>query len=167
MNGVQTLGASFQAAHNWYSGTVGDVTPEQAKHVPAGVVHPIGELAAHILHTEDGFVSMLQGAPTIWESEGYGTKLGIAWVFAQDHAVARAMQTTPADLAEYAAKVFAKTDAYVASLSDADLDREVEIFGNKMPIGGALGGLLLANTFAHVGEISALKGLSGAKGYPF
>lgn len=167
MNGVQVLGASFQAAHNWYNGTVADVTPEQAKHVPSGVVHPIGELAAHILHTEDGFVSMLNGAPTIWESEGYGAKLGIAWVFAQDHAVARALMTTPAELGEYGAKVFAKTDAYIASLSDSDLDREVDVFGNKMTIGAAIGGLTLANTFAHVGEISALKGLTGAKGYPF
>lgn len=167
MNGPQALAAAFAGAQNWYSGTVADVTPEMAKEVPPGVVHPIGELAAHILHGQDGFVSMLTGKKSIWERDGYDTKLGIPFVFLQDHAVARALQTTPADLAEYATKVFAETQAYIATLTDADLDREIDVFGNKMPVGAALGGPAIGNIFAHVGEISALKGLHGAKGYPF
>ncbi|MGE0228798.1 MAG: DinB family protein [Dehalococcoidia bacterium] len=167
MNGVQAFQASFGGAHNWFNGTVADVTEEQATSVPAGVAHPIGELAAHVLHSEDGAISMVTGEPTIWEAEGYGQKLGIEFVFSQDHEVARALRTTPAQLSEYAQKVFARTDAYLASLTDADLDREVNAFGQMMPLGQFLGAVLLGNTYAHTGEISALKGLHSAKGYPF
>jgi hypothetical protein len=167
MNAVQAFQAASACAHNWYSGTVADVTDEQATSVPAGVAHPIGELAAHILHSEDSAVAMATRKPPIWESQGYGERLGIQFVFSQDHAVARALKTSPAALAEYGAKVFANTDACLASLGDADLDREMDVFGQNMSVGAFLGGVLLGNTDAHVGEISALKGLHGAKGSPF
>jgi len=36
-----------------------------------------------------------------------------------------------------------------------------------MSMGTFLTTLLLGNTYAHMGEISALKGLLGSKGYPF
>ena len=72
-----------------------------------------------------------------------------------------------AELLKAAAEQRAATLGVLANLSDADLDREIEVFGRKMSVGGALTGLLLGNTFAHTGEISALKGLHGAKGYPF
>ena len=65
---------------------------------------------------------------------------------------------------------FAKTDAYLGSLTDADLERELDLtamgFG-KLSLGALLGTAVLANTFAHTGEISALKGIQGSKGYPF
>lgn len=169
MNGAEAMRASFAGAHNWYNGTVADVTEEQSKSLPPGVVHPIGELAAHILNTEDSMIAMAKAQPTIWESEGWGAKLGIDTMFMHggSNEVARATRVNVADLAEYGQKVFANTDAYLASLTDADLDREIEVLGSKMKAGDFLGGILLGNTYAHVGEISALKGLHGAKGYPF
>ena len=42
----------------WYQGTLADVTVEKANQVPSGVAHPIGALAAHILHCEDGMINM-------------------------------------------------------------------------------------------------------------
>lgn len=36
-----------------------------------------------------------------------------------------------------------------------------------MPLGQFLTGFVIANTYAHTGEIPALKGLQSAKGYPF
>ena len=55
----------------WYEATIADVTAEQANHLPPGVPHPIGELAAHILHTEDGMINMvILGKQMVWERDG-------------------------------------------------------------------------------------------------
>ncbi|MFN8638296.1 MAG: DinB family protein [Dehalococcoidia bacterium] len=167
MNGPQAFAAAFAGGHMSFNGTVADVTEEQAKSLPPGVVHPIGELVAHVLHTEDVMINQLQGKPPIWESEAWGSRLGLGMMALHDRETARAYQATPAQLAEYGQKVFANTDAYLAGLTDADLDREVNVIGRPQKVGEVLGGLVLGNTYAHTGEISALKGLHGAKGYPF
>ena len=170
MNGVEVFRTAFGGAHNWFNGTVADVSDAQANSVPPGIVHPIGELAAHILHSEDGLLSVIRGTRPIWETDGYGDKLGLAMMMGQDNEVARAYRVSPAQLTEYASKVFAQTDAYLASLTDADLDREVDLTPagmGKMPLAAFLATALLGNTYAHTGEISALKGLHGEKGYPF
>jgi hypothetical protein len=71
-------------------------------------------------------------------------------------------------LREYARAVSAAGDSYLASLDDEDLDRPVDLsmigFGQKS-VGWVLN-MVLANTNWHCGEISCLKGLHGAQGYP-
>jgi hypothetical protein len=66
--------------------------------------------------------------------------------------------------------VYAATNRYLDSITDADLDRELDMSGWDMPptrVGDLLNMFLLGNIFAHTGEISAVKGIQGAKGYPF
>ncbi|MSQ15433.1 MAG: hypothetical protein EXR50_06175 [Dehalococcoidia bacterium] len=74
-------------------------------------------------------------------------------------------------MAEYAKVVFANTDSFLGSLKDSDLEREIDLlqfgFPNNMTMGAFLGQMLLGNTYAHTGEISALKGVMSMKGYPF
>ena len=156
----------------WYQGTVADVTAEQANHVPPGVAHPIGELAAHILHTEDGMINMVVlGKEMIWERDGWGAKLGVPLMLEQDTAAARAFQCDPQQLQEYAQAVFASTAAFLDSLTPEDLDgKEVDMGAEgmgMMKLGNFLAQMLLGNTYAHTGEISALKGMLAKKGYPF
>ena len=68
---------------------------------------------------------------------------------------------------EYAQAVYASTDAYVASLKPEDLDQTVEIFGQKRSLGNFLGAVMATHIGWHTGEVSCVKGLQGAKGYPF
>lgn len=69
---------------------------------------------------------------------------------------------------EYAKAVYKATDDYLGTLSVEDLDDEIDVPGigkNSRAYFLGIGALIhLAN---HVGEISALKGVQGAKGYPF
>lgn len=170
MNAVTLLKNALDASHNWYQGTVADVTPEVANHVPTGVAHPIGSQMAHILHSEDGMVSMLQGTAPIWEREGYGTKLGLPMLMSQTVEGSRAYACQPADLADYNKAVYAQTDAFLSGLTDADLDKPIDLSSwgmGEMPMGSVLTNMLLGNNFAHTGEISALKGTKGLQGYPF
>ncbi len=169
MNGVQTITASVKASHDWFNGTISDVTQAQANALPPGVVHPIGELMTHILNSEDGTVhNMIQGKPTIWERDGWGKKLGVGNMMFHDNKGARTFKIEPTSLAGYHKAVQAATLQYLGSLKDADLDRLVDAGPlGKVPVAALLLNGMVGNTFAHTGEISALKGTHGAKGYPF
>lgn len=170
MNAIDILRTAFGGAHHWYQGTVADLTAEQANAVPSGRAHPIGSQMAHILHAEDGMVGMLSGQPTLWEAEGWGAKLGLPMLFSQTTEAARDFRCEPGQLADYGQAVFARTDAYLASLTEADLDKPIDLTSwglGHMSAGQILTTMLLGNTYAHTGEISALKGTQGLQGYPF
>ena len=170
MNAIEVLRSAFGGAHHWYNGTVAGLTAEQANAVPAGIAHPIGSQMAHLLHSEDGMIGMLAGQPPLWESQGWGEKLGLPMLMGQTVEGSRAFQCEPAKLGDYCQAVFARSDAYLAGLSEADLDRAVDLSGwgmGSMSVGQILTTMLLGNTYAHTGEISALKGTLGLKGYPF
>jgi hypothetical protein len=67
---------------------------------------------------------------------------------------------------EYANAVYAATDEYLASISDADLDRVIDMGpAGTYPMGRLLT-ILMGNVAWHTGEIACVKGLQGAKGYP-
>jgi hypothetical protein len=77
------------------------------------------------------------------------------------------------DLAEakaYAQAVYAASDAYLASLTPDALDAEVDLSGlgmGKVSLGWMIANLVVGHMHDLMGEISCLKGLQGAKGYPF
>lgn len=170
MDSVALLQSAFHAAHDWYQGTVADVTPDQANAVPAGRAHPIAAQMAHILHSEDAMVNMLQGKAPLWESDGYGQRLGLPMLFSQTADGSRAFRCDPADLADYTRAVFGQTRDYIGSLTPADLERPIDLSSwgiGTMPLANILTGMLLGNTFAHTGEIAAIKGTLGLQGYPF
>ena len=173
MDGIGVLKSAFGGAYMWYQGTVADVTEAQANTVPPAVLHPIGELMPHILHCEDFMVNTaIQGKRSLWERGSCGAKLGGEMVVDLPIPVkGRAYRCDPKAMAEYAEAVFANTDAFPDSLKDSELKRDLELvqfgFPNNMGLGAFLTTMLLGNTYAHTGEISALKGLLGAKGCPF
>lgn len=170
MDAITLLKSAFDASHQWYQGTVADLDAEQANVVPAGRAHPIASQMAHILQSEDGMVNMLQGQAPLWERDGWGERLGLPMLYSQTTEGSRAFRCDPAALADYNKAVYAQTDAYLGSLSPEDLDRPIDFSSwglGEMPLANVLTGLLLGNTFAHTGEISALKGTQGLQGYPF
>ena len=83
---------------------------------------------------------------------------------------ARRVQIDLPALKAYGRAVYAATDAYLESLTDIDLDRELDLsavgFG-KQKLSWMLNFLVLNHIGTETGEISALKGIQGAKGYPF
>ena len=69
---------------------------------------------------------------------------------------------------KYAQAVYANTNSYLDTLTPDDLDKEMEIPGfGKNPLAYYIGMAALIHPANHVGEISAMKGMQGAKGYPF
>jgi len=69
---------------------------------------------------------------------------------------------------EYGKAVYTATDAYIAGLSDADLERKVDtrLIGEQT-VAFVLGTFVAWHVANHCGEIAALKGVQGLKGLPF
>ena len=171
MDGVELLRQQFQLARRAFEGTLADVTPEQAHWQPPGMALPIVAHCGHVLAGQDTIVNALLkgGAPlaaTSWEGRTGLSELpprGQAW----DEWGRNVRADLPA-LREYLRAILDGTEAYLGSVGAEDLDRMVEPLVSRMgpqPVGFMLS-LMIANMHLHAGEISCLKGLQGAKGYP-
>lgn len=168
MNGTETIQIAITHAHSWFDGTCADLTAEQASFVPGGTAHPISEIVTHVLQSEDMIVnSMIQGQPSVWESGGWGEKLGLPNVAQHTQEQAKSFTADLAALQPYKEAVYASVQSFAEGLTEEELDREIQFGEMKMRVADALTNALLGNTLAHTGEISALKGVQGATGYPF
>lgn len=117
----------------------------------------------HVYMSEDRLVSGVMGRQTLWESGGWGTRLGV------DRANPWAMAPLE-DLAPcrtYASAVRAATEAFLPTLDADALGREIPTPRGQRPLGEALAFALVLNKVIHLGEISALLGCQGERGFPF
>jgi hypothetical protein len=172
MDAISALREQIKSSHEIVEGTVADLTPEQADKLPGGKAHPIGALYAHLVMSEDFIVNMLLRGSTPLLMSSHAGKTGASepppppgpGVFDWANRVKVNIPQTR----EYAQAVYANTDEYVASLSAEELERQVEIPGlGKNSLAYFLGIAAIIHPANHCGEISALKGVQGAKGYAF
>jgi hypothetical protein len=172
MNAIELMRNQINASHGIVEGTAADLTGEMCDHQPGGKAHPIGATYVHIAATEDVIINMvLRGQQPMVAGEWAG-KIGASEPpppFGGDiYAWATSVKVDIGQAREYAKAVYKNTDDYVASLTPEDLDRELDIPGfGKNPLAYYIGIAALIHPANHVGEISALKGIQGAKGYPF
>ena len=172
MDAVALIRSQTKVAHDWLEGTMEDVSPEMAHHLPPGVAHPIGSRYAHQAVAEDNLIAMVKHSPSLYTTSWLG-KTGIPDpnpAFNSPTEWARSVQLDMAALRQYSQAVYANTDAYLGYLKESDLDSEIDLsqWGvGKWQLGAFLVSFVLGHTHDMMGEISALKGVQGAKGYPF
>ncbi len=169
MDVISLLRMQMSEAHNLLEVTVGEVTEEQVHYLPEGRALPVGAAYAHVIFSEDILIQTLKGQEPLFET---GTATGASepmpnfmkgW---EDYAGwTRRVRFDLAQLRDYAQKVYANTDAYLASLSEADLDRP-DPWGQK-GLGYFISRALIGHIDNLTGEISAAKGFQGLQGYPF
>lgn len=161
----------FENAHGWLEGTVDTLTAEQASRLPPGRALPAGAHYAHILMTEDFLIggALAGGAPLALSTWQDRTGISSPPPPGNWNDWARAMTIDLPTARQYAKAVYSATGAFLASVSDNDLDREVDLtaFGLGVRTASYLLDNLILNAAAHCGEISCLKGLQDATGYPF
>ncbi|MSQ11701.1 MAG: DinB family protein [Dehalococcoidia bacterium] len=168
MDAIQLLKENFSGARMEVAGTIADVTPAMANWQPPGVANPIGALYVHMLHAQDMVVhQMVQGKKTIWENEGWDKKVKLA--FGGLTPEARNAKIDLATVKPYADAVAKAVDACLNSLKPADLDRKINVGPpiGEMSLGSIIQAFGVGHMLSHLGEISALKGIQGKKGYPF
>jgi hypothetical protein len=161
----------FQTSHGWLEGTIEPVTPEQAAWAPAGAATPIGAQYAHILFSEDFLIggAIRGGAPlamSTWQGRTGVSEPPPAGEWAE---WARRVEVDLPAARQYAQAVYGATEAYLASATEEDLTRGIDLsaFGFGVQTVEYVLNNLHINAAAHCGEISCLKGLQGAKGYGF
>ena len=176
MTALELLKAELKSAREGFQGTTGNITPEMLHKDPGGKALPLGATYAHLVLSEDLLVhQMLQGKEPLMMGEWKG-KSGVdkpmpPWDANFETANtewSRSVQIDLEQLKAYEKAVFQATDDYLASLKDEDLDREIDMGDwGKYTVGTFVGSLIIGHLYSLTGEISALKGVQGVKGYPF
>jgi hypothetical protein len=157
-------------AHDYLDMVTADITPEQLGWIPPGIANPAAAVLAHAVTEEDFICALLACRRPLYEVGWLGRtgvsdpRLGMTSEWA------RTVRLDLSDFRGYTRAVYAALDDFLSSLSDADLDRAADLsslgFEGKS-VGWALTALVVSHTNNMIGELSCLKGLQGAKGYPF
>jgi hypothetical protein len=145
-----------------------DLTDEQFNWSPPGTANPIRALLIHLLAAEDLCIhAIFQGKPTLWQHDGWGRKIGLSSVPGVDD-WQEAKQTTLSlqPVLAYQTAVRSAADEYYANLTPGELERQVKFFGNDRPVADVLC-ITAGHSLCHAGEMAAIKGVRGDKGWPF
>lgn len=172
MNAIDVFKEQIQGAHEIVEGTIEGVTEEQAQKSPGGIAHPIGATYLHTLISEDFIVNMMvRGTQPLLMGDWAG-KTGASEPppppGGDTYAWACRVKVDLGQARQYAQAVYKNTLDYVGSLGEADLGREIDVPGfGKHSLAYYLTVSAVIHPSNHIGEVSAIKGVFGAKGYPF
>ena len=172
MNTVSLIRNQTKVAHDWLEATMADVTPDMAHRPAPGIAHPIGSRYAHLAVSEDNLLAMVTKSAPIHSTTWQG-KTGIPNpqdAFGSAFEWAQSVKVDLDALRQYKQAVYANTDEYLASLQESALDAEIDLteWGmGKWSVGDFLVAFLIGHVRDIMGEITAIKGVHGLKGYPF
>ena len=173
MNTVELLKYSLDNAFGILGQVAADLTQEQADWMPPGIANPIGATYWHTVSSVDFIVHVwCRGQQPLNDTARWRDKALTHSVPEPEHggdwqAYMQAIRVDLPVLHEYSEAVGAATRDWLDTLTDADLDRPLETPVGELSLGQVLATFVIWHIDAHCGEIAALKGCQGAKGYPF
>ena len=158
MDTVELLQFSLGAAFDILGQVTADLTQEQADWRPPGTANSITAVYSHILTYVDYGVQnyFIEGQPQPQTVESRPDEL---WL--------RDVQADLSELHTYADQVRSKAQEWLSSLTPEDLEPRVLTTAGEVNVGQAVALFLIWHINAHCGEISAIKGCQGLKGYPW
>ena len=160
---IEYLNGSLVAVHNMMNIALTDLTPEVRHWQPTGTANTIAQLVAHMVGAEDRAINVsIKGGSTLGET--WAAKTGIPQERGGQWRKDWSLNIDP--FCEYTKAVQASATECLASLTAADLDKEVQWFNGPNTAGGLIRMVVLSHILLHSGEISTLKGLQGLKGLP-
>lgn len=141
------------------------LTQAQLVWKPAPKANPIGFIFWHFMRSEDNTIHGLRGKPSVWESERWYEKMGMA---AKDSGtgfkepeVDKAAAIPLSKLMDYAERVAQTASDYLKSLDDARLDYIPNPERPNRTTAVTLRSFVIAHGWWHIGEIRYLKGMQG------
>lgn len=165
MNASEVLSECFGRLPELVDAAVHGLSPEQLRHAPADGANTIGWLVWHLTRVQDSHLAELLDEEQIYLSGDWAPKFGLepdpsdtgyGYTAAQVAAVAPESWQV---LTGYHEAVHARTMAYLAGLSDADLDRVVdEDWDPPVTLGVRLASVYDDDT-QHVGQAAYVRGL--------
>jgi hypothetical protein len=171
MNAIDLLKYAVGNAFGILGQVTADLTQEQADWVPPGIANPIGATCWHTVSGADLIVhKWCAGQAPIFESADWREKVLLATGPEPEGETREHLLSIQVDLPAlhaYTEAVAEAVQAWLSTQSPEDLDRKIETPYGEYNLGGLLELFVLWHINAHCGEIAALKGCQGAKGYPF
>lgn len=176
MTALDIIKDQLKNAHELFTNTSSDIKTEHLHKDPGGKAFPLVATYAHLVFSEDTIVqAMMQGKSPLFSST-YKDNTGASapmppmdenWDIAND-AWSRTVKIDFPKMQEYTKAVFAATTEYVNSLTKEDLEREIDLGAwGKQSVAKLLSNFIIGHALSLAGEISALKGVQGEKGYQF
>ncbi len=169
MNTVELLQFAQGNALRILKQVTADLTQEQTDWTPPGIVNSIGSIYWHVIAGVDQVVhGWGMGQETLLQKDGWQEKVIVEATGEQAHAAQ--MMDARVDLPamhEYSRAVARAARDWLDSLSPDDLERQINTPVGEMNLGQIIEVFVVWHVNAHCGEIAALKGCQGAKGYPF
>jgi hypothetical protein len=176
-NTAAVLRAALDAAHRTMEGTMAGVDDDIANRAAPGNANPIGASYAHAVIAEDGIVNgMLQGQAPLWATSWAGktgTDKPMPIPGGPEGDIGEWYHSVKVDLAAcqaYAQAVYAQTAEFIGSADAATLNREIDLTAiglGKLPLSVVFAFLVIGHMNNLCGEISAIKGAFGLRGYPY
>jgi hypothetical protein len=154
----------LEQAFGLLNGAAKDMDDTQYNWKPQGTCNAIAKNHIHALTSVDFFLGAIaQGKPALWQALAaqHGMPANPLEIWGHDGEISLAT------INAYGEQVQKAALDYVATLSDADLDRELDtrFFGTQSV--AFLIQLAGMHTVGHTGDIAAVKGFQGLKGLPF
>jgi uncharacterized damage-inducible protein DinB len=146
-----------------------DMTDDLFNWIPPGTLNPISATFLHLTTAEDDFIQLtIQRKEPIWEEQEWSVKTGVITPPGPRRGwnEFKGARVSYLPLMDYQKEVRSSTDAYIARLTDEELERHVNMFGNETSIANVLT-TMVAHSSCHAGEISAIKGMYGVMGFPY
>lgn len=178
MNSLDLVKSQLKDARETFVGTVEDLTQDMLEVKPGGIALPIGAVYAHLVYSEDLVIQgLLRHIPALYTTSFAG-KAGAQpdmpdfmqpeWPI-KHAAWAQSAQFNLSQLEAYAQAVYAATDKYISALAEPDLEKEIQIGdgAGAKSLASILTNYVILHYATEAGEISALKGMQGKKGYAF
>lgn len=167
MSSIDFMKQTLDFIHRGFKGAPEGLSGEQLHYVPQGQSHSIAWCMWHGARIEDLFFQQIfQGKPSEWDTGAWAAKTGLpekGFGTGQSNEDAANVHITslPA-FQEYQAKVAELSNAYLSSLSEADLTREVKLGADRTEqLGQSINLHLVIHLNGHRGEINLLRGMLG------
>jgi len=140
-------------------------TPEQLHFLPVNGSHSIAWCLWHTARVEDGVINRrARGAESIW-NEDWAKRTGLALEGTgngmTDQEAGKVRITDMEAFRAYQGAVFSQTEAFLDSIADEDLKRELPTRTGTETIGEAISLHMLGHFNGHRGEINFLRGMQG------
>ncbi len=151
---------------------LGGLTQDNLNQQPHPECNSMGWIIWHLTRVQDDHVADLMGEEQLWVGEGWHARFNRA-LDAKDTGFGHSSEDVAAfkspdveTLLEYYRAVLERTKRYLATLSTADLDRELnEPWYQPLPTVGVRLVSVLSDGLQHAGQVAYLRGLLKGKHY--
>ena len=166
MAAIDFMKQTLDFIHRGFRGAPEGLTSEQLHFVPDGQSHSVAWCMWHAARIEDLFFQQIfQGSRPEWETGGWAAKTGLPEKgFGTGQSTEDAAQIRISDLETfraYMARVGELSAAFLDSIDDAGLTREVKLGQRTETVGESINLHLAIHLNGHRGEVNLLRGIMG------